>query len=354
MSTFYEAKKYKDRIAKTLLKSSEVSAVGIGYAHPKRPSQGAAVIVYTKNKISPTMLPIESTSQVPIRMVQSGKMRANILAIKQASAYQQKLRPIPGGASIGNLEGTGTAGVIVTNYQRKQRFILSNNHVLTRNNTSNYSPIYQPGPGDGGSISKDRIGRMYTFVPLKKEGINYIDAALAIPIRNSLLDPRYLSGIGSGKIVLQGHVQSYRVGDVFKKVGRTTGLVQGIVDAINLDVQVDYGGELGTILFHNQTMIKGLGMPVSLPGDSGSVWLTKNGNLAAAVNFAGTDEGFSVSFPIHWAMQVLKIRIARPSGLGMTKGIPPKNNFAYVQPLNSTKLSRIRVVKVKKKNSSKA
>jgi hypothetical protein len=188
---------------------------------------------------------------------------------------------------------------------------------------------------------------------IKKIGINYIDAALAIPIRNNLLDPRYLSGFGTGKIIVPGHLQSYKVGDIFKKVGRTTGLVTGIVDSIHVDVKVEYGDDLGNIVFHDQTMVKGMGSPVSLLGDSGSVWLKKNDNFAAAVNFVATDQGYSVSFPIHWAMRIFHTSIARPTSPtttlvrgGFVKGKPPKNDFSYVWPLTKKQFNQIRVVRL--------
>jgi len=59
-------------------------------------------------------------------------------------------------------------------------------------------------------------------------------------------------------------------------------------------------------------------MPISLPGDSGSVWIKYSNRYAAAVNYAGTADGkLSVSFPVHWAMQVFKTSIpfARSSSL---------------------------------------
>src|SRR5690606_15414356 len=99
-----------------------------------------------------------------------------------------------------------------------------------------------------------------------------------------------------------------------KKVGQTTGFRHGVVESVNTDVLVDYG-KLGVIRFENQTIIRGK-RPISLPGDSGSVWLRRSDNYAAAVNYAGTDDGrLSVAFPIHWAMRAFRTRVSRPAGL---------------------------------------
>jgi hypothetical protein len=88
------------------------------------------------------------------------------------------------------------------------------------------------------------------------------------------------------------YLNTYRLGERFKKVGRTTGFVTGTVESVNTDIQVDYGtfGGLGTINFKNEIVVVGT-KPVSLPGDSGSVWLTASDNYAAALNFAAPASG---------------------------------------------------------------
>ncbi|GJM82609.1 hypothetical protein HMSSN139_51050 [Paenibacillus sp. HMSSN-139] len=182
---------------------------------------------------------------------------------------------------MGTADASGTAGLIVSSdVNGCSRLILSNNHVLADNNTARFSATLQPGGADGGTIAKDRIGQLERVTKLSRKRPNYLDAATAKPLRRSLLKPAYaVFGI------VPGHVRCYKVGDRLKKVGRTTGVVNGTVESIHTDVQVDYGdyGNLGTITFKDQSVIRGK-RPVSLEGDSGSVWLTRKGNLAAAVN----------------------------------------------------------------------
>ncbi|MNE71836.1 hypothetical protein D3C80_1677380 [compost metagenome] len=132
-------------------------------------------------------------------------------------------------------------------------------------------------------------------------------------------------------------MKTYKVGDRFKKVGRTTGVVTGTVESIHTDIKVDYGdyGNLGTIQFKNQSVIRGK-RPVSLGGDSGSVWLTCRRNFAAAVNFAGADGGLlSISYPIDWFMKVFKSRVARPSNNRICRPNRTKSrSFIYIRPLS--------------------
>jgi hypothetical protein len=261
-----------------------------------------------------------------------------------ASPQQRKIRPVPAGVSVGTPLGSGTAGLIVTNAKRADRlFLLSNNHVLNRNNTTAYSETIQPGGADSGKTGSDRIGRLDRFVRLKKNGVNLLDAALSVPLRNAVLKPAYF-GIGT----VPGHVTGYKVGDRFIKTGRTTGKTTGTVHSVHTDLKVNYGkfGRLGTVSLKNQTVITGK-KPISLPGDSGSVWLTAKDRLAAAVMYAGSDNGkTSIAFPVHWFMQVFGTRVAVPGKnntfrAGKVKRVLSSGNRTFVGPLTAKQIRSI-------------
>lgn len=334
----------KKRMSRAMLGKSKVNGIGVGYHDPKNPKKGAAVIIYT-NTMTPKFLGISSTLTmkangkfvtVPVRVVKSGKMHACV-------DYKARIRPIPAGYSIGTPSGSGSVGLIVTDVPKaKQRYIISNNHVLNPTNSSIMTRTLQPGAADEGQIGRDNVGRLYRYVKLEKNKNNRVDIALSKPLRNSLLSPRYAT-VG----VLPGYVTTYRIGDRLKKVGRTTGLVHGIVDSINTDIQIDYG-ELGILTFKNQTVVRGVN-PVSLPGDSGSVWLRTVDNYAAAINFAGSSDGrMSISFPVNWAMQVFGTQIARPNGLGTVKKVKTKHSpKSYAPQLTSKELASLRVLQTK-------
>lgn len=251
--------------------------------------------------------------------------------------FGRRIRPVIAGYSVGTSDSSGTAGLIISDRRNPlSRFILSNNHVLVDNNSTRTSETLQPGGADGGITRRDRIGFMNRFVKLRKKGNNFIDAATSKPLRRSLLKPRY-AVFGN----VPNFIKSYKVGDKFKKVARTTGVTNGTVESIHTDIKVDYGdyGNLGTINFKNQSVIRGR-RPVSLGGDSGSVWLTQRGNRAAAVNFAGSDNGhLSIAYPIDWFMQVFKTQVARPSTKCINKPARgKKRRFMYIRPLSSNEL----------------
>ncbi|UJF35068.1 S1 family peptidase [Paenibacillus hexagrammi] len=363
MATFHEALKHKNRISMALLKRSDVLAVGVGYADPNKPNLGAGIVVYTKKKIVPTgmnyvnQVMAKAGANVPVRIVSSGAFKSHAESAKpkvvKRTSYRSRVRPVPGGVSIGKAipAATGTVGLIVI--KNNQLYMLSNNHVLIRDNSTAYSETLQPGPADGGQSGVDRVGRAFQFVPLRPGQVNYQDSAISIPTSNSLLNPRYQISSSGQLITVPGHLLSYPVGLQVMKSGRTSGFVRGTVESNNVDVRVSYGGSLGTLLFRNQSVIRGNNGPVSLPGDSGSVWLRASDRYAAALNFAGTADGLrSISNPLGVVMSTYGLRVAIPAAnrtfkAGLIKGAAPRGNHAYVQPLSKEQRKRNRAVLVR-------
>lgn len=346
MATFAHAYVVKERIAGTLLKHPKVFGVGVGYQDPKHPVRGAAVIVYANTLSAKTLgvtpmlkLPRKTGHvAVPIQVIRSGKIRSN-------ADYTGRIRPVPAGYSVGTIAGSGTVGLIVASVLRaNQLYIFSNNHVLTNPiNSQLRAETLQPGGADNGRPVLDRVGYLSRLALLRRNSSNFIDAALSAPVRNSILSPRYAT-VG----VIPGHVTSYRVGDRFQKVGRTTGLKCGTVTSVNTDILVDYGGTLGPLRFRNQTVIRSRN-PISLPGDSGSVWLTQKDKFAAAVNYAGSDDGLtSVAFPVDWAFRKFRVRVPQAATTGRVCVVPVRN-LSYARRLTANELASIRVVRIQGK-----
>src|SRR5262249_4615364 len=132
--------------------------------------------------------------------------------------------------------------------------------------------VLQPGKYDGGA-QKDRVAALAAFVPLKVQGTNYVDAALAQLDPGIAYDASQLRGSGVLKGVAGGLPG---VGDAVAKVGRTTELTRGRVTAFDLDnVVVGYG--IGALRFDDQLEIEGVeGAPFSRGGDSGSLIVDAN------------------------------------------------------------------------------
>ncbi|MHB8170168.1 MAG: hypothetical protein ACYDG6_01290 [Thermincolia bacterium] len=350
MATYYDVFQLKEHIAPSALNDPKILGIGVGCAAPGNPKSGPCLYFYTHKKVPSSLsLPKVLSAKVngrilsaPVKVIKTSPFKANAQA--PSSVFRRRVRPVPAGFSVGLPDLSGTVGLIVINFpQGNQLYVCSNNHVLNKNNTSGFSVTVQPGGADGGHSPRDRIGRLDRFVRLKKTN-NFLDAATSIPLSNSLLSPTYAT-VGA----LPGHVASYRVGELFCKVGRTTGPVLGRVDAINVDLKVDYSQiypQLGVIQFRNQSVIVGR-KPVSLAGDSGSVWLRNRDKFAAAINFAGTVDGLrSISYPVQWFMQVFRTRVAAPGGGAATALASNRSlGYGYTKPLSPGELKKIPLVK---------
>jgi hypothetical protein len=188
--------------------------------------------------------------------------------------------PIQLGISGGNINDSskafcsgGTLGALVEDGGGKQ-YILSNNHVLARTNLATIGEdIIQPGLIDQiPTCSKDTtdiVADLSAFIPIlfKTKGTmppNTVDAAIA-QVRAGYVDP-------TGFIIDIGTLSSDTVAPslrmAVKKSGRTTGLTNGNITAVNATIDVSYGSGK-TARFINQIVV-GSGNFIA-SGDSGSL-----------------------------------------------------------------------------------
>lgn len=332
------------RYQKNLFKKENVIGFGIGHkiSNGKRTKTQCIAVFVTKKKslstlskenIIPKNLNGIKTDVVEVGVIR--KLAPKKYLPKTAEEHTGKWRPAIGGISIGHRDITaGTLGCVV--YKKGEKHILSNNHVLANSNNANIGdPILQPGPYDGGTM-QDQIAVLSHFIPIKfgaespvceianfvlwllnwlthlfrkdytwklekqTGGVNYVDCALARPLKDDLVDLTILEiGQPSGIAVPY-------VGMNLKKSGRTTALTEGEILYLDAAVRVEYGyGE--EALFENQ-IIAG---PISQGGDSGSVVLTANNELVGLL-FAGSDE-VTILNPIGKVFESLDISL-NPGG----------------------------------------
>lgn len=219
------------------------------------------------------------------------KYVGKILKLETAKKLQKRRRPLVIGCSIGHFKITaGTLGCFVRDRTTGQTLILSNNHVLANeNNATAGDTVIQPGRVDGGKVAFDAIGKLRSFVKLKKTGSNLVDCAVA-SIKNGIkFDQRTLGSFG--KLAGLG-LEVLLDGTEVRKVGRTTGETKGRVTAFELDnVVIEY--DMGNLRFDDQIEIEGAGSnSFSDGGDSGSLIFDKDRG-AVALLFAGGDQGGS-------------------------------------------------------------
>jgi hypothetical protein len=239
---------------------------------------------------------LENTRQVErIRRKARGEVDLRYVGhvVKHALPWEQtRKRPLLIGLSVGHYKITaGTLGAFVRLRKGGALRILSNNHVLADENRGQAGDaILQPGAYDGGRDPRDRIGTLDGFVKLKTAVVNLVDCALAA------LDPKvtYKAGTltGVGTLSSAAAPPAAEI-DLVEKIGRTTGHTRGRVTAFELDNLV-VGYDQGNLRFDGQFEIEGASTePFSQGGDSGSLIFTSRGLEAAALLFAGGDQGGS-------------------------------------------------------------
>ena len=166
-------------------------------------------------------------------------------------------RPTLIGTSIAHFRVTaGSLAAVVELVGSNAPRLLSNNHILAdENRGARGDAIVQPGPLDGGRRPRDELGTLGRFVALRKDGVNEVDCALAIPRDGLNIDRTKLTG--SGRLVgLSGG--PVFVGEVVSKLGRTSGLTDGRVTAVEIDNLV-IGYDIGNLRFDTRSRLKDWG-----------------------------------------------------------------------------------------------
>jgi hypothetical protein len=281
---------------------SNIVGVGFGYpsGDPASESNYAApgdlgLIVFTVEQVDQGALRSEiaevagtrSLSTVPIVQVPVG--------VVDAYPHRMRLRPAPGGISVGHFRITaGTLGCLTVGLsapRNSRLMVLSNNHILADSNAGRLGDcICQPGPYDGGRCPADQIAILERFFPINfSGGTNYVDCATgwAWPdrVRRELM---YLSGSTPVYFRVGAVPTAPSVGMLVGKTGRTTQLKSGRITAMNVAVNVNYGG--GRIAhFVDQFAVVGTTSPgFSAGGDSGSlVWRWDSTRAPVGLLFAG-------------------------------------------------------------------
>ena len=295
-----------------LLKRSNVIATGVGYKITGgQKTTTACIVCSVTKKVTASQLSSQDMVPATLEGTLTDVVQTGIISALQSTT--NKHRPAPGGVSIGHRDITaGTLGCLVQ--KDGQKFILSNNHVLANSNQAEIGdPIFQPGPYDGGSYPDDHIADLEDFVPINIIGLpsecpiatgtasllngiaellgsqvrmqainrqapeNLVDAAIARP-----LNPEDVSD----EILQIGTIQGTAAGELgmaIKKSGRTTGLTTGVIEQVDVSVNVQFG-QNQIAMFTDQLMAGAM----SQGGDSGSAVMDDNNRLAGLL-FAGSD-----------------------------------------------------------------
>lgn len=257
---------------------------------------------YPRGRIAPDDRIPASIEGIPTDVVAVGYPRKFVLP------NRMRRRPLPGGVSAGPAPDAagrryaGTLGVVVAGRRGRARFALSNNHVFAdENRLAPGAAIVQPAALDGGT-ERDRAGALAAYEPLRFDNQrNWMDAAVAALDAGAPVSPEIL-GIGP----LRG-AAAPSLNLLVRKAGRTTGLTEGIVRDLRLDVfNISY--DQGLVRMDDVMGIEAVGGMFSRPGDSGSAIVDAQGRVVGLL-FAGSDV-VTFAIPIRRVLRRFRIRIA--------------------------------------------
>ena len=328
---------------KALYKKKNVLGMGRGLLVRKGQITGEGLVITVRKKLpldqlKPQDVVPREVENIPTDVMEVGDITFLEVAEKlELIDRTKRYRPFKMGVSIGHKDITaGTPGFLA--YHKGELVLVSCNHVLANVNKGKIGDaILQPGPYDGGKL-EDKVAELLKFVPIKtadcsysravthilnflaqavgskfrfKYGIevfgempeNKVDCAIA-KLRNNITDSELLE---LGHII---SVDTVKPGESVMKSGRTTGVTEGLVRAVDYECQVQIDKEGHIAYFVDQILIDHKPQKFSAPGDSGSAVVkeTKNGLSLIGLLFAGSDK-VTIANKIFNVIQLLEIEV---------------------------------------------
>lgn len=309
---FAQAREIYRMVLPEMFARRNVVACGLGYKQNEAGiTDELSLVVSVVQKLPPELLAAEDLVPKQVQGLRTDVFEVGHLRAQSADDPRVRRRPAQPGVSVGHPDVTaGTFGFLVE--RAGERLLLSNNHVLANRNLARVGDlIYQPGPADGG-VAADAVAALATFERLdfgeapskcqwadlavavlnwlagvsgsshrvqalqQTPGVNLLDAALARSLAPELLAPGIL-GLGPPTGVAEPYL-----GQKVQKVGRTTGLTEGIVVQVDVTADVEFHGQMAR--FANQVFTT----KMSSPGDSGS-GIVDLERRAVGLLFAGSE-----------------------------------------------------------------
>jgi hypothetical protein len=248
---------------KKLLALPNVHDVDIGFELADgEPTGRLAVRVYVDKKRSPRGLRVadrapEEIDGVPVDVIEFNPE----LHLTRTDLHN----PVIGGVQImnANKSSAGTLGMVVLHRDTLRPLALSNQHVMQRTPADPIDVMVQPT-----AAFANILGPVVAS-----------DKALDCAVCELGTRPSSFDIFGLDQVA--GSAQA-RLGMKVVKSGLTSGVTFGVVDGMN--------AERITIVPGSSPAASG---QVSLPGDSGSIWLELATNLAVGLHFSGNAEGDS-------------------------------------------------------------
>lgn len=287
------------------LSDPNVSSIGIGYKERNGRTTKELVLQFTVDRKAapeelesldttriPPVIDIGDGMQVPTDVVQrTYRPHFRVVAEGETPERQKRLAPVRPGVSVGNVKvSAGTLGCVVFDRNDGTPAVLSNWHVLDGRDGEVGDPVVQPGKADDSRLAMNRLG-VLTRAHLGRTG----DCAVS-----TLTDRDFDTDI-LGLDVTPAKLGEPQIDDRVVKSGRTTGVTHGVVTRPFVKAGIDYGHPVGVREIECFEIGPDPQHPadadeISLPGDSGSVWMftTRTGrptDVLAGLHFGGESEG---------------------------------------------------------------
>lgn len=282
-----------------LLRDPNITSVGIGYKQKEGKSTGELAIQFTvAQKVVPELLETVTDTPIPPSFEVDGvtvptdvlertyEPSFRVVAERQPSPRKTRIDPVIPGVSVGHTSvSAGTIGCIVFDQHSGTPYLLSNWHVLQGSQGSIGDDVVQPGRHDDNRVDRNRVGKLVRS-HLGAAG----DCAVA-SIEGRAFRPEIID-----LDVSVEQLGEPELDDKVIKSGRTTGVTHGIVTRVHTIASLNYGGNVGIQAIGAFEIGPDPDKPaenneISMGGDSGSVWLFRDGGrttrIMAGLHFAG-------------------------------------------------------------------
>src|SRR5919199_2086557 len=311
----------KQRAEDALLKIPGVTGVDIGYKEVDgEPTGTIAIRVLVEEKKPPSK--VAKNQRIPEEIeghptdVIERRFELHVVTAPvdelTPEADTGTYTPLKGGISIGPCRAVGgfvyvgTLGSIVRDNVSGNPMMLSNFHVMCIDNTFHTGDTQaQPGRVDGGTCPTSVVGTLARQSLGGSVDCAVADISASRGTACEIVDIGTITGTATASL-----------GAAVRKRGRTTGLTYGIVDSINLSVNINYGAALGTKTLTNQIGVKpdtSHNPKFGDHGDSGSV-VVNGARQVIGLHFAGDSTGYGIANPIAAVLGALNVSmcVAKP------------------------------------------
>ncbi len=245
-------------------------------------------------------------------VVQAAEVQATSTAVAQ-TIRKDRVRPLRPGLSIGAVgtENIGTLGYFVVD-EAGQKYLLTTVNLWGKSiSLTTQVTVMQPAPLDGGQMPADKIG----------DSVRALPQGATIPAANRVALVGLEAGINLRTVIPEiGPVRGVREPEFrmrVRKLGRTTGLTEGLITAVNQQISMRVEDESIRLTGAVRTSLAAAG------GDGGALVVDEEGYAVGVI--VAVSNKTAVLAPLSKVLTAYGVKLLTP---------PPMNESAYLYGLN--------------------